>query len=106
MTAIADKYVIIRAPHQCWGCADVHQPGTRMNRVTWVESGQISSSYWCDTCERYWQDGYYDVGEGIDFGSLLQEDPESWLETDKEVHGGGSKHSNPHRECQSSQMGG
>ena len=53
-TALADQIVSkTRKPHRCFGCDRMIPQGTRAEKWTSVDSGDISSSYFCLDCAEY-----------------------------------------------------
>jgi len=73
-----------RKDHRCWGCARKFEKGTKMDSITSVDGGEISTDYWCSTCVKYWNEKMQD-GEVISLGDLRYEDPEIWEEIKIEV---------------------
>lgn len=73
MTTLRDKKVKIRKPHRCWGCAKSFESGSEMYNVVQVYDQEISSTYWCMSCLKIWNDLRYDDDrEGWRLGELAQ----------------------------------
>ncbi len=51
MRVVSFKRVTIKKPRHCWGCTEVYNPPTKMNRVTCSDNGKIYNVYWCDSCQ-------------------------------------------------------
>jgi len=80
---IASKTVVTRKPCKCWGCAREFPKGTKMDRVTCVDGGEIFAVKWCATCQQWLNEN--DDGEGVEFGFLRGE--EDWQKLRKELDG-------------------
>lgn len=83
---LSQKDVKTRKEHECFGCGRKFEKGSILSRVTSVDGGQISTSYWCDTCNEYWNK-YMDADDLIGFGELKSCDEERWEEIRKAVEG-------------------
>ena len=44
---LSQKDVKTRKEHKCFGCGRKFEKGSILSRVTSVDGGQISTSYWC-----------------------------------------------------------
>ena len=53
LSIISEQKVKTRKPHHCWGCTKEYPIGTEMERVTSVDGGEITSVYWCNTCNDF-----------------------------------------------------
>jgi hypothetical protein len=53
MKVLSEQWVKIRKPHHCWGCTKEYPVGTKMQRITSVDGGEISSVYWCNVCDHF-----------------------------------------------------
>jgi len=75
MEIIADKYVLTRKPHKCWGCTLEFPLGTAMQAVTSKDGGEIGTVYWCEKCQSFMNtlDSYY-MQVGFAYGELAQDD--------------------------------
>lgn len=71
---ISSKIVKIRVPHRCWGCAIKFEKGDKMEVVTYVDDGRISSYYWCEICSEFWKKHLQDYCDGIYQGDLAGEE--------------------------------
>ena len=74
MNQIACRNVRTRKEHRCWGCARKFPKGTELRVLVAAECGEIYSTYWCDTCDAYW-DKHMRGEDGIAMGELC-DDPE------------------------------
>ncbi|MFC5528415.1 hypothetical protein [Cohnella yongneupensis] len=82
---LRNKVVITRKEHACFGCAIKYPAGTSMHAVTTADGGKIETTYWCDTCQTYWERNMT-TGDEISFGELRTEDREGWEAINKEVN--------------------
>lgn len=48
---LTDKIVKTRKEHVCWGCGEKFEKGISLRFVKSIDSGVISSSYWCRICD-------------------------------------------------------
>ena len=83
MDILTDKIVQTRKSHQCWGCGHVYEKGSTMMYNTYADEGTINSSYWCETCDHIMNNhyDYWDLQDGIEFGSIKEGDLELWENT-------------------------
>lgn len=84
MGIVSDKIVKTRKEHQCSGCARILPKQTKMQVVNHSDGGKLSTSYWCKTCQSYW-DKYMDGDDEISIGDLKNEDSEGWEEIRKTI---------------------
>ena len=85
MHTFKQQYVKTRKPHICWGCATEFPKGETMKHIEQVSDGKFISSYWCDVCLEY-INRYYRIDEdGYEYGSILKNDEEEWLEIKAEL---------------------
>ena len=54
-----------------------------MRYNTYADEGTIDSCYWCETCDYIMQNeyDYYDLEDGVSFGSIRSNDIEHWEST-------------------------
>lgn len=78
------KTVSIRKPHRCFGCAKEYVPPLNMVRAAYVDSGSVSTEYWCKTCEEY-MSRYFEYGDETGYGELYGEDRECWNRLNEEL---------------------
>ena len=45
-----------RKDHRCFGCDRRLPAGTKMSRVNYADEGRLTTEYWCQVCNRYWQE--------------------------------------------------
>ncbi|WP_342532663.1 hypothetical protein MHB40_14515 [Lysinibacillus sp. FSL K6-0057] len=85
MDILTDKTVNTRKPHLCHGCAKSYGSGTKMRYTTSVDEGEITSAYWCKTCEVLIDKtyDYFDLQDGIEFGSVRDGDVQAWESINK-----------------------
>lgn len=85
MDILTNKVVKTRKPHRCWGCANLYESGTKMRYTTSVDAGEISSAYWCKTCDKLIDQtyDYFDLQDGIDIGSVRDGDVQAWESINK-----------------------
>lgn len=80
MEFLTDKKVKTRKSHVCHGCASSYPAKTEMRYVTSKDGGEISSAYWCKTCEeimdKTWD--YTDREDGVEFGMVRDGDIPFW----------------------------
>ena len=90
MNFVSTAKVKIRKPRKCWGCTRTFPIGAVMERNTYADGRQISSSYWCSDCQEYISknpDGDWVDEDGMEFGSLLNDQEyEKRLFVDPEEH--------------------
>lgn len=80
MYVLTDKNVRTRKSHQCFGCGHVYEAKTEMRYTTSVDGGDISSAYWCKTCDEVIKEtyDYHDLQNGIGFGEVKEFDMPYW----------------------------
>lgn len=74
---IKHKTVKTKKDHKCFGCGRKFEKGSILTSVTSVDGGEISTNYWCDVCNEYW-DKFMDSEDLIYFGDLKANDFEEW----------------------------
>jgi uncharacterized protein with PIN domain len=84
MAVISSKSVVTRKEHDCWGCARKMPKGSKMEAVNEADNGTISTFYWCEVCQSYW-DKHMEQGDEVGFGELSSEDREGWEEVRKTI---------------------
>lgn len=84
MTIIKQNSVKTRKEHYCFGCARKMPKGSKMESITSVDGGDISTVYWCDVCHEYWNE-HMSYGDEIGYGELRGEDREGWELIQKKV---------------------
>lgn len=77
MTVLAYKRVKTRKEHHCFGCGRKFEAGSTLTMNKSVDDGEFSQTYWCQTCQTYW-DKHMENGDEISFGELRSEDIEGW----------------------------
>ncbi|MFV5913324.1 hypothetical protein [Bacillus cereus] len=82
MAVLDCKNVKIRKARHCWGCARKFEKGNTLQVVKSVDDDGFNSTYWCKTCNEYW-DKNMNRDDEIGFGDLKSEDPEVWEEIRK-----------------------
>ena len=89
MDILKDKIVTIRKPHMCFGCGNVNEPKTKMRFTVSVDAGNLSSAYWCITCDKIIQKYYddQDLQDGLQFKEVIERFPEAWKEFNKRKEG-------------------
>lgn len=85
-TILENKEVKIRKERMCWGCARKFEKGNKLHVVKAVDSDGFTSTYWCRTCNAYW-DKYMDRDDEIGIGELRSEDDEMWEEIRQKIEG-------------------
>lgn len=85
-TFLEDKKVKIRKEHHCWGCARKFEKGNELHFLKSVGDGGFLSTYWCKTCDEYWNK-FMESDEEIGFGDFRHEDKERWEELRKSIEG-------------------
>lgn len=71
MQIIEDRNVIIRKPHNCWGCTRQFGSGTSMKYTTSIDNG-FSHSYWCNDCVEFMNTlQNYEMEDGFSYGEFL-----------------------------------
>lgn len=80
---LKDKVVTTRKEHTCWGCAEKFEKGVRLRYITSVDSGDISSSYWCRICDVTWLEHQDPYDDGIGFGQVKEFD--SWYDNSRHL---------------------
>jgi hypothetical protein len=80
MDVLTDKKVVTRKGQQCHGCMRSYPPKTEMRYTTSVDGGDISSAYWCKTCDEVIAEtyDYHDLQDGIMFGDVRAFDLPFW----------------------------
>jgi len=80
MEILTNKKVNTRKQHVCHGCATLYPPKTEMRYVTSKDGGEISSDYWCKTCDEVIVKtyDYVDLENGIGFGEVKYFDIPFW----------------------------
>ena len=80
MDVLDNRKVIIRKPHNCWGCRREFPKGTELTYVKLVDAGGFSSCYWCPVCESV-LDGLqaWEKEDGFAYGEVIDE-YENWHE--------------------------
>lgn len=81
METINSHMVITRKSHKCWGCAREFPKGSKLDRVTNVESGELTTVYFCPVCTEWFTETQDD--EGVEFGSLCHD--EDWIRIKREL---------------------
>ena len=72
MDIIADKYVVTRKPHRCWGCMRIFPVKTNMRYSVSVDGGIITGCYWCKDCDDFGKTLDYDeTQDGFAMGEFL-----------------------------------
>ena len=79
MGVISCKAVKTKKDHKCFGCARKFPKGSKLQRITSADGGEIQSNYWCDVCQEYWSE-YMESDDCIGFGDLKANDFEKWEE--------------------------
>jgi hypothetical protein len=82
MNVLKSKIVITRKGHTCHGCLEKYPAKSKMRYVTSVDGGDISSVYYCETCEEVIDKTYDDddLDLGIDEGEVKERDVDYWQE--------------------------
>lgn len=83
MSVISSKIVKTRKEHTCFGCGRKMSKGSKMNVVT-SKVDDISTDYWCETCQAYWNK-YMRYSDEIGFGELKSEDKDGWEKVRRNV---------------------
>ena len=68
MHIFSDKTVKTRKPHECFACNRWFPKGTKMRRQVNNYDGDMSSVYWCETCEKLcseFHDLFFEAHDGI-----------------------------------------
>ncbi|MBE3553584.1 MAG: hypothetical protein IMW85_00930 [Thermicanus sp.] len=86
MSIISSEMVKTRKDHYCFGCARKIPKGNKMQRVKSVDMGSISTIYWCEVCQEYWNK-HVDYEDEIGYGDLRFNDTEGWDEVKKSIEG-------------------
>ena len=86
MDILDQRIVTTRKEHCCTGCARKFPKGSTLQAVKCAEFGNVSTAYWCPTCQSYWNK-YMEYGDSIACGELKSEDPEGWEKVRQEVEG-------------------
>lgn len=84
MSIISSKTVKTRKEHTCFGCRRKMPKGSKLERITSVDGGDISTNYWCNVCQSYWNE-HMEYGDEIGFGELKSEGSEGWETIRKSV---------------------
>ena len=69
---ISTRNVKTRKEHNCFGCAIKYPRSTRMTIVNWLDGSQLTSYYWCEICDSFWQK-YMTHEDEIGEGDLISE---------------------------------
>ena len=85
---LVDKMVVTRKKHKCWGCAETFPAGTNLRYLVNVDGGDFAASYWCKTCNEYWQRFMY-CDDEINMGDLKSNDPDVWCKIHESLLMGG-----------------
>lgn len=80
MDILTNKVVKTRKCHLCHGCGKSYDKGTKMRYTTSVDAGDISSAYWCKTCDIVIDTvyDYFDLQDGIGFCEVRDENIVYW----------------------------
>ncbi len=80
MDVLTDKKVVTRKSHQCHGCGHSYPAKSEMRYTTSVDGGDMSSAYWCKTCDEVINKNYdyVDLQNGIGFGEVKDWDIPFW----------------------------
>ena len=71
MDIIFHGKVKTRKSHHCWGCMKPIPIGSTVKKTTTVDSGEISSAWWCDICDAFFGTlSMYDQMDGFTYGEL------------------------------------
>ena len=70
MNHISDKLVTTNKPHKCWGCTKEFPAKSKLRRVTCSDGREISTAYWCASCEKIIRDGDYESSDTFWYGEL------------------------------------
>lgn len=84
MDILKQKIVTTRKDHHCFGCARKVFKGSKMQAITNVDGGDISTNYWCQTCQEYWN-RHMQYEDLIGYGELKSEDEEGWEKVRQEI---------------------
>lgn len=78
MNIIETKNVIIRKPHNCWGCKRKFEKGKELLLVKCADNNTVYNIYWCFICDSYIQNNRseLDLDLGIDYGELVENEEE------------------------------
>ena len=74
---LSHKEVKIRKEHRCFGCSRKLPVGTILEKITTVDNGRFTTTYWCDVCRIYWNEHML-WNDEINCGDLRDQDPEEW----------------------------
>ena len=85
-TILESKDVKIRKERMCWGCGRNFEKGSELHVVKSVDGDGFSSTYWCRTCDSYWN-AHMDAHDEICIGELRSEDKETWEEMRQKIEG-------------------
>lgn len=85
-TILSSREVVTRKEHQCSGCARKMPEATPMKTVTYKDGRTLCSSYWCKTCQVYWNK-YMRYDDEIGIGDLRHEDRENWEYIRNQIEG-------------------
>jgi hypothetical protein len=83
---LESKIVVTRKEHQCWGCARKIPKGLKMRVLKLAEDGKVVSSYWCETCQLYWN-RHCNNDDEISCGELRDENRKGWEAVRDEIEG-------------------
>lgn len=84
-TILKIKTVKTRKKHTCFGCCENISIGTTVSHVVSVESGDLTSAYWCDKCQKILDEvDHLDAEEGFFEGQIKDMFPERFkIEVEK-----------------------
>lgn len=69
---IAERTVITRKPHRCFGCAGYFPPKTKMLYWVGITEGDFNQSYWCMRCNDFLKTlSHEDIGDGFYMGDIF-----------------------------------
>lgn len=80
------KQVVVRNPHECFGCARTYPPKTKMTSSAYVDGKTVDNCCWCDTCIAY-MDRHFECGEETGQGDIYTNDKEGWEQIKNEIGG-------------------
>ncbi|SHN77392.1 hypothetical protein [Desulfitobacterium chlororespirans] len=75
-----------RKPHKCFGCGKIYPVGTMMVNAAYADGESAWSCYWCETCREYMR-RYFEPGDEVGEGEILDNDLEGWEELRAEMEG-------------------
>jgi len=72
MKILRDNRLVIRKPHNCWGCRREFPARTIMSYVVSVDGGDFNGVYWCQECSDFLKTlPSHETQDGFDYGGLL-----------------------------------